>query len=79
MIVIFLPLRKLNLTLIIHFYLLWAGYSYSNEIGQDVRPQKTIQALSVDKKFKTHAEVLEQVTFNDSIGQNQKLGLLVNK
>ena len=44
---ILLTLSKSELTLLIHFLLLWVGHSYVTALGQDVRLRKTMQTLSV--------------------------------
>ena len=45
------------------------------EFGQDIRPRKTIQTLSVWQNIQNQAEVI----FNDSIRGSQELGSSVNK
>ena len=70
LIVIFLTLGNSKWTLLVHFFLLWAGQLFY--FGQDIRLQKTTQTLS-NQKFKNY------IFFNDSFSRNQELGPSVNK
>ena len=53
--------------------LLWAGYGCFTEYGQDIRPRKTFQSLSVWQQIQEPYIDLSQVIFDDLISGNQEL------
>ena len=80
LIVKLLTLGKLKLTLI-YFYLLWAGHSCFTEIGQDVKPRKTIQTLSVWQKIKRtrHRRIWNTISMIQSARIKNWVPQLINR